>query len=56
MGTSAPAGIRLGTKAKNVCVHCNGQNSDPLKADSHIACHSHAASMPFPWQAAPLRV
>jgi len=29
MGTSAPTGIRLGAKAHNVCVHCNGHNSDP---------------------------
>jgi len=27
-----------------------------LKADSHTACRSHAASMPFPCHAEPLRV
>ena len=27
-----------------------------LKADSHIACRSHAAPMPFPCHAVPLRV
>jgi len=27
-----------------------------LKADSHIACRAHAASMPFPCHAVPLRV
>ena len=28
----------------------------PVKADSHIACRSHAAPMPFPCHAVPLRV
>jgi hypothetical protein len=28
----------------------------PLKADSHIACRAHAAPMPFPCHAMPLRV
>jgi len=28
----------------------------PLKADSHIACRVHAAPMPFPCHAVPLRV
>ena len=27
-----------------------------VKADSHIACRSHAAPMPFPCHAVPLRV
>ena len=27
-----------------------------IKADSHIACRSHAAPMPFPYHAVPLRV
>ena len=36
-----------------------GRNSlygDILKADSHIACHAHAAPITFPCHAVPLRV
>jgi len=29
---------------------------DSIKADTHIACRAHAASMPFPCHAVPLRV
>ena len=31
-------------------------NQDSLKADSYIACRSHAVPMPFPCRAMPLRV
>ena len=32
------------------------QSCESLKADSHIACRAHAAPMPFPCHAVPLRI
>ena len=32
------------------------KGEEPLKVNSHIACRAHAASMPFPYHAVPLRV
>ena len=40
----------------NTIVLDTDNNYRPLKADSHIACRSHAAPMPFPCHALPLRV
>ena len=34
----------------------NVLKSSPFKADSHIACRSHATPMPFPWHTVTLRV
>ena len=36
--------------------HLQASQNVMFKADSHIACHSHAAPMPFPCHAMPLRV
>jgi hypothetical protein len=34
----------------------NAGKGETFKADSHIACRSHAGPMPFPCHAVPLRV
>ena len=59
-----PINIRLGLKvAEKQIVPVPGTSNmtvqlliHTLKADSHIACRSHAAPMPFPFHAVPLRV
>jgi hypothetical protein len=39
----------------NLCKK-NGKWCGNIKADLNIACHAHAAPMPFPCHAVPLRV
>ena len=46
--------LKVNLQLPYACRECI--NSSRGKADSHIACRSHAAPMPFPCHAVPLRV
>ena len=60
MGSKLPVSLHTGCKLDTkfwmyVRLYC-GPKNETIKANSHIACRAHAAPMPFPCHAVPLRV
>jgi len=43
-------------RSQNTMIYTAGLVKQRVKTDSHIACRSHAAPLPFPCHAVPLRV